>query len=271
MTVINTNIKALIANQARIVNERSLNSAVTQLSTGRRINGASDDAAGLAISDRMTAQIRGLTQAVRNANDGMSLMQTADSAAAGISDILFRMKELVVQATNGTNSTADKTSLQSEFSSLQAEITRISDKTSWNGTYFVGASAGAFTFQIGPDSGATLTVSTIDLNAATGMATVVAAAATVSDSASLTKIDAAIEAVNDFRADLGAKVNRLAYAADNLTNVATNTAASRSRIMDADYGQATSQLARAQIVMQAGNAMLAQANQQPAFVLALLR
>ena len=271
MTVINSNIKALIASQARLVNERSLNAAMTQLATGRRVNAASDDAAGMAIGNRMTAQIRGLTQAVRNANDGISLMQTADSAAAGISDILFRMKELVVQATNGTNSTSDKAALQSEYSSLQSEITRISDKTSWNGTYFVGASAGAFTFQIGADAGATMTVSTIDLDGATGMATVVAAAASVTDSSSLTKIDAAIEAVDSFRADLGAKVNRLAYAADNLTNVATNTAASRSRILDADYGQATSQLARAQIVMQAGNAMLAQANQQPAFVLALLR
>jgi flagellin len=271
MTVVNSNIKALIANQARIVNERSLNSAMTRLSTGKRINSAADDAAGLAISNKMTAQIRSLNQAVRNANDAMSMIQTADSAAGGISDVLFRMKELVVQATNGTNSTSDKTALQTEFLSLQTEITRISDKTTWNGTYFVGASAGEFTFQIGADSGATMSISTIDLNAATGMATVVAAAATVADSTSLTKIDAAIEAVNDFRADMGAKINRLQYAADNLVNISTNTAASRSRILDTDYGAATSQLARAQIIQQAGTAMLAQANQQPAFVLSLLR
>lgn len=271
MTVVNSNIKALIASQARAVTERSLNSAMVQLSTGKRINKASDDAAGLAISSRMTAQIRGMNQAVRNANDAISMMQTADAAAGGITDVLFRMRELSVQATNGTNSTADKTALQTEFASLQAEITRISDKTTWNGTYLIGASAGAVTFQIGADSGATLTMTTLDLDAATGMATVVAAAATVADSASITKIDSAIEAINDFRADMGAKINRLQYTTDNLTNVSTNTSASRSRILDADYGSATSQLARAQIVMQAGTAMLAQANQQPAFVLALLR
>lgn len=273
MFVVNSNIKALIASQALKISDRSLGTAMTQLSTGKRINGAADDAAGLAIGNKMSTQIRSLGQAVRNANDAISMIQTADGAAEGITNLLFRMRELAVQTANGTNSTADKTALQSEFSSLQTEITRISDKTTWNGVALIGADAGSMAYQIGVDgtSDSRVTVSFQDLNSGTGFATAVATATSATDSTSITHIDSAISALDLFRSDLGAKINRLTHTADNLVNIATNTAASRSRIVDTDYAQMTSELARAQIVRQAGTAMLAQANHQPAFVLALLR
>ena len=273
MSVVNSNIKALIANQALKINERSLGTAMERLSTGKRINGAADDAAGLAIGNRMGTQIRSLNQAVRNANDAISMIQTADGAAEGITNLLIRMRELTVQATNGTNSTSDKSSLQSEFASLQTEITRISDKTTWNGVALIGADAGSVAYQIGIDGGSEsqVTVTYKDLNSGTSFATAVATTTSATVSTSITHIDDAISALDAFRSDLGSKINRLNYAADNLTNIATNTAASRSRIVDTDYAQTTSELARAQIVREAGTAMLAQANQEPAFVLALLR
>jgi flagellin len=273
MSVVNSNIKALIASQAMLVSERSLGKAMTQLSTGKRINSASDDAAGLAISNKLGTQIRSLNQAVRNANDAVSMIQTADGAAEGITHLLIRMRELAVQATNGTNSTSDKTALQSEFSSLQSEITRISDKTTWNGLALIGADASATAFQIGPESGSEsqLTVTFKDLNSGVSFATAVATTTSATATTTITHIDDAISALDVFRSDLGARINRLTHAADNLTQVAINSAASRSRIVDTDYAQTTSELARAQIVRQAGTAMLAQANQQPAFVLALLR
>ena len=151
MSVVNSNIKALVASQALKVSEKSLGTAMERLSTGRRINSAADDAAGLAIGNKMATQIRSLNQAVRNANDGISMIQTAEGAAEGITNLLIRMRELSVQATNGTNSTSDKTALQSEFSSLQTEITRISDKTTWNGVALIGADAGSVAYQIGVD------------------------------------------------------------------------------------------------------------------------
>ena len=271
MTVVNTNVKALIAQQALTVNDRSLTKAMAQLSTGKRINGAADDAAGLAISDKMSAQIRGLNQAVRNANDAISMMQTADAAAGGVADLLFRMRDLAVQARNDTNSTTDKASLATEYDSLQTEVTRLSNKTTWNGIEFVGSAAGSFSFQIGSDSGVTMSITFKDLDGAAGLATAVLAATSVTASNTISHLDTAISTLDDFRGTLGAGMNRLTYATDNLTNIATNTSASRSRIMDADYAQATSALARSQIIQQAGTAMLAQANQQPVYVLALLR
>lgn len=276
MTVVNTNVKALIAQQALTVNERSLSKAMSQLSTGKRINSAADDAAGIAISDKMSAQIRSLGQAVRNANDGISMLQTVEGALNNVSGLLQRMRELAVQSVNGTNSTTDRQSIDTEFDQLQSEISLISSKTSWNGIQVTGASAGSYTFQIGADSGATVTVSLQDVaSGITGMPAVLSSTATLStDTGAQTvigQLDTAITNLNTYRSSLGAYQNRFNYAADNLTNVATNTAASRSRIMDADYAQATSALARSQIIQQAGTAMLAQANQQPVYVLALLR
>lgn len=273
MTTINTNVKSLIAQQALASNNRSLSKAMEQLSTGKRINSAADDAAGLAISNKMTAQIRSINQAVRNANDGMTMLQTADGALNEVTNMLQRMRELAIQSVNGTNSSADRTALDSEYTQLTNEITRISSKTTWNGTALIGASAGNVTLQIGAQSTDTMVATTVDVDAATGVASAIlggvdtAAAAT----SAIGHIDDAISTVDSFRSSLGAIVNRLNYAVDNLTNVSTNTAASRSRINDADYAAATTELARTQILQQAATAMLAQANQAPSSVLALLK
>lgn len=272
MSVINTNINSLVAQQAGISVNRSMSKAMEQLSTGKRINGAADDAAGLAISNKMTAQIRGLNQAVRNANDGISMIQTAEGATKEITNMLQRMRELGVQALNGTNTADDKAALQSEFSELQAEISRISDNTEWNGMK-IGLTGGALTttFQIGANSGQTVAITFKDIDSITAVGSAVAAALTASSASVLSTLDDALKALDSYRADMGAKINRLTYTADNLTNISTNTSASRSRIMDTDYAQATTELARSQIIQQAATAMLAQANQAPQGVLSLLR
>jgi len=176
MTVINTNVKSLIAQQALTVNNRGLSKAMEQLSTGKRINSAADDAAGLAISNKMTAQVRGLNQAVRNANDAISMVQTAEGALNEVTNMLQRMRELAVQSINGTNSGSDRTSLESEYDQLSAEIQRISDKTTWNGMAIAGADATAYSFQIGADAGATITVSFNDVYTAASTLSVVATA-----------------------------------------------------------------------------------------------
>jgi flagellin len=274
MTAINTNVKSLIAQQALTVNNRGLTKTMEQLSTGKRINSAADDAAGLSISNKMTAQIRGLNQAVRNANDAISMVQTAEGALKEVTNMLQRMRELAVQSVNGTNSSADRTSLDAEHDQLALEIKRISDKTTWNGMEIMGSGAAAVSFQAGPAASDTVTVSFIDIDVTNSTITSAAAIGvdTVDKATSaITHLDNAISTVDAYRSTLGAVVNRLNYAADNLTNVATNTAASRSRIMDTDYAAATTELARTQIIQQAATAMLAQANQSPSSVLSLLQ
>jgi len=272
-TVINTNTKSLIAQQALTVNNRALSKAMEQLSTGKRINTAADDAAGLAISNKMTSQIRGLTQGVRNAN-AISMIQTAEGATNEVTNMLQRMRELAVQAANGSYSDGDRTALQSEFSELQAEITRIASNTEWNGTKITDGSLTAVTFQVGANSSQTITVTFKDIDGMTGMTTAVVSATistvAVANSA-ISAVDTALSAIDSFRSDMGAKINRLTYAADNLTNVITNTGASRSRILDADYAKTATDLARTQIIQQAATAMLAQANQEPQNVLSLLK
>jgi len=273
MSVINTNTKSLIAQQSLAVNNRALNKTMEQLSTGKRINSASDDAAGLAIANKMTSQIRGLNMAVRNANDAISMIQTAEGGLGEVTNMLQRMRELAVQASNGTYSSTDRTSLDTEFEALQSEITRISEKTTWNGTAVLGASAIA-SFQVGNATGdqVSLTFKEIDSTVITSAVAVTDSISTVALAATaLSDIDTAITAVDTYRSTLGSMVNRLTYAADNLTNVATNTAASRSRIEDTDYAAATTELARSQIIQQAATAMLAQANQSPSSVLSLLK
>jgi len=265
MSVINTNVNSLISQQALTTNNRSLSNAMQQLSTGKRINSAGDDAAGLAIADKMTAQIRGLNQAVRNANDAVSMIQTAEGATQTITDMLQRMRELAVQASNGTYSSADKTSLNDEYKDLKTEIGRITSNTKWNNIAVLGTSADV-KFQIGASSGQTIDVKFKLSSLALGSGTLSSAASSI-----IGKVDTAIATVDSFRSGLGAKINRLNYAADNLTNIATNTAASRSRILDTDYAKATTELARTQIIQQAATAMLAQANQQPQTVLSLLK
>jgi len=426
MSVINTNISALNAQQSLSVNSRSMSKAMQELSTGKRVNTAADDAAGFAIASKMTSQIRGLNQAVRNANDGISLLQTADGAVNEITNMLQRMRELSVQAANDTNTTDDRTSLNLEYQQLMKEITRIADTTQWNGTNILNnsssfgtggtvaapeagtgaelrniklqvganndqvinasfrnfsfntgtapvAAKSSFNFAVGDAalSGAssfsivigegqststaiTFSVTTVAASAATAaeatnvanaMRTAINARAgyenvsvtvngkviTVEDvngrkigaisagataltgtsfdteiaagspsvgatapatnsvfsgsarlndtdvtsatnaNTALGRLDTAIKEVNSERSKWGATINRLNYTVDNLSNVSTNTSASRSRIQDTDYAQATTELARTQIIQQAATAMLAQANQQPQSVLSLLK
>ena len=276
MSVINTNVKSLVAQNALAVNGRSMNKAMEQLSTGSRINTAADDAAGLAISNKMTAQIRGLNQAVRNANDGISMIQTAEGATKEITNMLQRMRELAVQAANDTNTTDDRAALAKEDAQLAEEITRIATNTSWNGmALFDGSSVGTSgkaSFMVGANSGdGTIDVTFQKVDAGTLKVDANKLDSTTNAKATITSVDAALKTIDGFRADLGAKVNRLTYAGDNLMNVSQNTAASRSRIQDTDYATATTELARTQIISQAATAMLAQANQQPQAVLSLLR
>jgi flagellin len=281
MSVINTNVKSLVAQNAMSINNRSLDKAMQQLSTGKRINSAQDDAAGLAISNKMTAQIRGLNQAVRNANDGISMLQTAEGATGEITNMLQRMRELAVQAANGTYESTDRSALNNEVTALSAEITRISDNTEWNGMKLFTATnasaggigaAGVVTLQvgIGGSAGNQFSVTLNDIDSAlslSGISLTTSSGAT----AALDTLDAAITAVDTDRAAFGATMNRLTYAIDNLTNISQNAQASRSRIMDTDYAQATTELAKSQIIQQAATAMLAQANQAPQAVLTLLR
>jgi flagellin len=280
MSVINTNVKSIVAQNALTLNNRSLNKSMEQLSTGNRINSASDDAAGLAISNKMTAQIRGLNQAVRNANDGISMIQTAEGATKEITNMLQRMRELAVQSANDTNTDDDRTAIQAEVDELALEITRISDNTEWNGMTLLDgtvAASGTASFQVGANGGASLNAdSIIEVDFAAMDADTLGVDALDVDTItnaqiSIDLIDTAIKTVDEARADYGAKINRLNYAADNLTNVSMNTAASRSRIQDTDYAATTTELARSQIIAQAATAMLAQANQAPQTVLSLLR
>jgi len=387
MSVINTNVNAVLSQNALVKNERAMSSAMEQLSTGKRINKAADDAAGLAIVSKMTAQIRGLEQATRNVNDAISMLQTAEGATGEITNMLQRMRELAVQGNSGTNNADEVAAIAAEFSALKVAINDIADTTQWNGVDIIDGTKSsnanaAPKYQIGANDGQTLTVNMGDLSldgyvagqqsavtvtyTATGdiadttsytidgkvfsstaiggaqnigamkdalnahgefserfVASIASGATTVltitekagyeknngnsgitvtvegtanrtigtpsastagvkgmganlsnlgvTDSNVIATLDSALRAVASQRADFGAVMNRLEYTADNLANVSQNTQASRSRIEDADYAKATTELARTQIIQQAGTAMLAQANQQSQGVLALLQ
>jgi flagellin len=393
MSVINTNIKSLVSQNAMVKNNRDLTDAMQQLSTGKRINSAKDDAAGLAISSRMTSQIKGLDQAVRNGNDSVSMLQTTEGAMIEMTNMLQRMRELAIQSSNDTYTGVDRGYLDLEFQQLKAEVNRITKDTQWNGMGILDGSVinddgsvGKFEFQVGANDGQIIThtiaemgfrtltgttalpittpaaagaaqVSTLTLTgtylagdvieftvggetkkytvvaadltsttnatnlnsiaakvllaAETPMGSIVVAATSPNASNALTftagtanipftasvthsrgalqnirmlniidntnsntsirELDTAINRINTERAGLGAVINRLNYAVDNLANVSLNTSESRSRIMDADYAKASSELARTQIISQAATAMLAQANQQPQTVLQLLQ
>ncbi len=391
MPVINTNVAATITSNALAKNERAMSQTMERLSTGQRINSAADDAAGLAISSKMTSQIRGLDQAVRNGNDAISMIQTQDGAMIEVTNMLQRMRELAVQAASGTNGSTDRDSLQTEFAALAAQINTIGNDTSWNGVNILDTTATTSNFQIGANAGQTVShtfaqietgavgtqslgsattgaittyaapdldtgtdafelgdtlnftidsvafsaeVTEVTAGAITGItmhgasseikttATAIASSATAGNitikvdaasslvftatndtgsSASFTvsnlsvtrglvagsqsgdistqggatnaikSLDHMLDKVNTARASAGAVINRLEYAVDNLANVSQNTAASRSRILDADYASESTELARTQIIQQAGTAMLAQANQQAQSVLALLK
>jgi len=399
MSVINTNSKSIIAQNALTVNNRAMTKTMEQLSTGKRINSAADDAAGLAISSKMTSQIKGLNQAVRNANDGISMLQTAEGAMIEVTNMMQRMRELAVQSANDTNTQDERDYMDLEFQQLKEETNRITKNTQWNGMNILDGSTngGEFKFQVGANANQTidhtinqLSFGTLPASAGAAIVTTTAAGAQTSkltitssaDSAptppvvdwkegsvitlklgddqlqytvqasditgtgaddaekiatgittafnaaklegkfvgitatrtaaaidfvstaagtgpfatSVTRstgslasidgldvksrgnsnsamagLDTALKNINEARAEIGSKINRLTYAADNLANVSQNTSASRSQVLDTDYAQATTELARTQIISQAATAMLAQANQAPQSVLSLLR
>jgi flagellin len=276
-TVINTNVKALVSTSALVKNGRVMANTMESLSTGSRINKASDDAAGLSIRENMTAQIKGLNAAVRNANDAISMLQTADGALNEVADMLQRMRELGTLAQNDTYSTAQRVAMNDEFSQLQSEIDRIADNTQWNGMNLLDGTGGnwgggsLFTFQVGANAGQTISVAIAGMGIASlGISAV--SIGTVADARdAVTALDDAISVLNTRRSVLGSVINRLTHAVDNLTNVSQNATESRSRVTDTDYATATSELARTQIIQQAATAILAQANQQPQMVLSLLK
>ena len=300
MTVINTNTAATLTANALSKNERDMSQAMERLSTGQRINSARDDAAGLAISSKMTSQINGLNMAVRNASDAISMVQTADGALIEVSDMLQRMRELSVQAASDTNQASDRVALNTEYEAIRDEITRIAVNTEFNGSAVFGqGSIDTSAYQVGANASQTISVAFGNFNAGVSAGAAGLGGNTVSTAASSFKvlartggttdiastdllsranatlslevISSAITAVNTERATYGAAINRLEYASDNLANVSQNASASRSRILDADYASETTELARTQIIQQAGTAMLSQANQQAQSVLALLK
>jgi flagellin len=276
-TVINTNVKALVSTSALVKNGRVMANTMESLSTGSRINKASDDAAGLSIRENMTAQIKGLNAAVRNANDAISMLQTADGALNEVADMLQRMRELGTLAQNDTYSTAQRVAMNDEFAQLQSEIDRIADNTQWNGMNLLDGTGGnwgggsLFTFQVGANAGQTISVAIAGMGIASlGISAV--SIGTVTDARdAVTALDDAISVLNTRRSVLGSVINRLTHAVDNLTNVSQNATEARSRVTDTDYASTTTELARAQIIQQAATAMLAQANQQPSMVMSLLR
>ena len=280
MISINTNYGGLYAAKAAKSSQALVDTAMERLSTGKRINYAKDDAAGQAIAVRLTAEIQGLAIASRNAADGQSLLDTAEGALQETTSLLLRMRELAVQSSNGTLSTADRTALQTEAAALESEITRIAETTTWGGLQlldgtFSGTSGdAAIVFQAGTKAGATIavTIPEMTVSAATISYT---AAQTIGSFASaqtaITQIDAALSGVNEVRGALGAASNRLDSTIGNLNQIRVNLMASKGRIMDADFATETGNLAKGQILQQAATAMLAQANASKQTVLTLIR
>ena len=279
--VINTNMMSLNSQRSLNRSQQSMQTSLERLSSGLRINRAKDDAAGLAITERVTSQIRGLDQAIRNANDGISLLQTAEGALGELTNSLQRMRELAVQSRNGTYNNSDRASLNDEYKALKAEIVRITDVTEFNNVNLLGT-AGSLELQVGWEAGADnlIKISTLDLataNSGSGgiLSAVGAGSPSIgsvgSASGAMAVLDFAINAITSMRADFGAIQNRLESAVRNMENVVENQSAARSRIQDADFARETANLTRTQILQQAGTAMLAQANQLPQNVLSLLQ
>jgi flagellin len=285
-SVINTNLLSLNAQRNVSNSQASLATSLQRLSSGLRVNSAKDDAAGLAISERLNAQVRGSNVAIRNANDGISLSQTAEGALAKVTDSLQRMRELAVQARNATNTNADKDSLDKEFGELSKEIQRVLGGTTFNGRAILATDSGTQTFQVGANvtSNDRIDVITTNMTTSTDITTVAgtdntgAGRAVIDNTATGTtidtvigNIDTAINTVSSERANLGAAQNRMDQVISNLQISVENQSAAKSRITDADFAQETANLSRASILQQAGNAMIAQANQIPSQVLSLLR
>jgi flagellin len=286
-STINTNLISLNAQRNLNTSQSSLATTMQRLSSGLRVNSAKDDAAGLAIAERMNTQVRGMNVAVRNANDGISMAQTAEGALSKIGDNLQRMRELAVQAANDTNNSTDRGSLDKEYQQLAQEIARVVTSTSFNGRQLLNNTA-ATVFQVGANTGADnqITLTSVDLSNATALGVTAGTPASLSGAlgslasgstdataarASMSAIDSALDMVNDNRATLGAAQNRFEAVVSNLQVAAENASAARSRIMDADFAAETANLSRTQILQQAGTAMVAQANQLPQSVLKLIQ
>jgi len=282
---INTNLVSLNAQRNLSSSQSQLSTSMQRLSSGLRVNSAKDDAAGLAIAERMNAQVRGMAVAIRNANDGISLAQTAEGALGKVGDMLQRMRELAVQSANGTNTSADRTSLNQEYLQLASESSRTLAGAQFNGVDILGSSVTS-TFQVGAGTSATLdqiSVAAFQWTSVGGITNAIGVAAgsapatgidgtnSANALAAIASLDAAINAINTGRSTFGAVQNRFDNVVSNLMISSENQTAARSRIMDADYAKETANLSRASILQQAGNAMIAQANQLPQQVLALLR
>ncbi|WP_448249210.1 flagellin N-terminal helical domain-containing protein [Thalassotalea agariperforans] len=270
--VVNSNIQSLNSQRQLQNSTNSLATNFERLSSGKRINSAKDDAAGLQISNRLTAQINGLNQASRNANDGVSLAQTAEGALDEYTNTLQRMRTLAVQSANGSNSQADRTALNAEFSELELELTRISEQTSFAGENLLDGSYTGKAFQIGADGGQAISINiTQDFDAAQILSTAtVHVSSAVAATSAISLIDNGLVKVNTVRADLGAKQNRFSSIIRSNDNTAQNLSASRSRIEDTDYASESAALAKSSVLQQAASSMLAQANQQPQIALSLL-
>ncbi|HLL18287.1 MAG TPA: flagellin [Rubrivivax sp.] len=284
---INTNLVSLNAQRSLSMSQSTLATSMQRLSSGMRVNSAKDDAAGLSIAERMNTQVRGMAVATRNANDAISLAQTAEGALGKVGDLFQRMRELAVQSANGTNTDADRVSLNDEFVQLAQEATRTLGGTQFNGTNIL-ATTNTSTFQVGANNSTDIDQITVnafdwattatDISAVLGTAVITGTdvpTAQITDTTTaqnaIALIDDAIDQVNSQRATYGAVQNRFENVVSNLMQAGENQAAARARIMDADYAAETSNLSRASILQQAGNAMVAQANQLPQQVLALLR
>lgn len=272
-SVINTNIASLNTQRNLSASQAGLNTSIQRLSSGLRVNSSKDDAAGLSIATRMDSQVRGMNVAIRNANDAISYAQTAEGGLSKITDSLQRMRELAVQSKNATNTTADQANLNTEFTQLAAEITRVAGNTNFNGVNTLAGGAKIFQVGAGNAAGDTITVTGTDMTAAATITAVTGG--TITDAAlaatAITNIDAALTTVNNERATYGATQNRFEAVISNLQIASENQSAAKSRIMDADFAAETANLTRGQILQQAGTAMLAQANSAPNGVLALLR
>jgi flagellin len=280
MTVINTNLNALVASASLNSVDKAMSKAMTELSTGSQLASSANNAAGSAIVNRMTSQVRGLNQAIKNANDGINMLQTIDGSTNTVVDMLQRMRELAVQASTGTNGTNDITNLNAEFKQLRSQISTIATGTTWNSKQVL-SSGSTITLQIGPGTSAGGNTMSFNLDkfsvtstGTTGASTGISLATALSASNATTlmgSLSSALEYVGQAKSDVGAYINRLNYTVDNLTQISTNVSASKSAISDTDYSAASAELSRTQIIKQAATAMLAQANQQPQTVLTLLK
>ena len=283
-SMINTNISSMVAQRSLFTSENALAVSMARLTSGLRVNSAKDDAAGLSIAERMTSQVRGMNVAVRNSNDGISLAQTAEGALGKSGELLQRMRELAIQSANATNSTSDKASLDTEYGELAKEVQRVFATTTFNGQRIISTDARPQVFQVGANTAAenqiTVTTSNMTIQAdlvavagtdtaGTGRSVITGNSAAIM--AVIGKIDVAIDQVSNERSILGASQSRFESAISYLQMSSENQSSARSRIMDADFAQETSNLSRSQILSQAGSAMLAQANQLPKSVLSLIK